>query len=185
MLDSNKEYVSWYDGLDKDEYLLNYVVSSAGGKSQYTQNAYSNLEEVKEALKVLKEKNRLNENDRNVINDYLERLYKGEYAQELINGIIVDDFLNDDNQKSVTAAKQAIIEALKKEQKSNGALFPTWSHLSNMNVQLSGNYPSAVNFDLKVVGESKTFTEPLTVALSPSTETTDKALKYLLAGKHG
>lgn len=182
MLDSNKEYVSWYDGLDKDEYLLNYVVSSAGGKSQYTQNAYSSLEEVKEALKVLKEKNRLNENDRTVINDYLEKLYKGEYAQKLIEGIIADDFLNDDNKQSVTATKQAIIEALKKEQNSNGAVFPTWSYLSNMNVQLSGNYPSAVNFDLEVVGESKTFTEPSTVALSPSTETTDKTLNIYLLG---
>ena len=182
MLDSNKEYASWYNGLNKDEYLLNYVVSSAGGKSKYTYNAYNSLEEVTEALKTLKEKIRLNEDDRNVINDYLERLYNGEYAQELIEGIMADDIWNDDKDPSVTVAKQAIIEALKKEQKSNGALFPTWSHLSNMNVQLSGNYPSAVNFDLEVVGESKTFTEPSTVALSPSTETTDKTLNIYLLG---
>ena len=182
MLDSNKEYASWYNGLDKEEYLQNYVVSSAGGKSQYTQNAYSSLEEAKTALSTLNEKIRLNANDGTVINDYLEKLYKGEYAQKLIEGIIADDFLNDDNKQSVTATKQAIIEALKKEQNSNGALFPTWSHLSNMNVQLSGNYPSAVNFDLEVVGESKTFTEPSTVALSPSTETTDKTLNIYLLG---
>lgn len=182
MLDSNKEYASWYNGLNKDEYLLNYVVSSAGGKSKYTNNAYNSLEDVKDALKTLKEKIRLNEDDRNVINDYLERLYNGEYAQELIKGIMADDFWNNDKKPSVTVAKQAIIEALKKEQKSNGALFPTWSHLSNMNVQLSGNYPSAVNFDLEVVGESKTFTEPSTVALSPSTETTDKTLNIYLLG---
>lgn len=182
MLDSNKEYASWYNGLNKDEYLLNYVVSSASGKSQYTQNAYSSLEEAKTALSTLNEKIRLNANDGTVINDYLEKLYKGEYAQKLIEGIIADDFLNDDKKPSVTVAKQAIIEALKKEQKSNGALFPIWSHLSNMNVQLSGNYPSAVNFDLEVVGESKTFTEPSTVALSPSTETTDKTLNIYLLG---
>ena len=182
MLDSSKEYVSWYNGLDKEDYLLNYVVSSAGGKSQYTNNAYSSLEEAKEALKRLKEKNKLYDNDGNVINDYLEKLYNGEYTQKLIEGIIADDFLNDDNQKSVTAAKQAIIEALKREQKSSGALFPTWSHLSNMKVQLSGSYPSAVNFDLKVVDGSKTFTKPLTVALSPSTETTDKSLNIYLLG---
>ena len=182
ILDSNKEYASWYNGLNKDVYLQNYVFSSAGGKSKYTYNAYNSLEEVTEALKTLKEKIRLNEDDRNVINDYLERLYNGEYAQELIKGIMADDFWNDDKKPSVTVAKQAIIEALKKEQKSNGALFPIWSHLSNMNVQLSGNYPSAVNFDLEVVGESKTFTEPSTVALSPSTETTDKTLNIYLLG---
>lgn len=184
LLDKSKGYASWYQGLDKDAYLMNYVVSSvSGGNSKYTNNAYESKEAAEEALSTFKTKVSLTEDNKEVINNFLEALYKGDYTQQIITGIIGDDFSGNDGEKSFTAVKQAVVGALKEGQNKQGAVFPVWSGLTNLDVQLSGTYPSAINFDLDVVGEDKTFTQPQTVALSSSTEeNADKTLNIYLLG---
>lgn len=184
MLDKSKTYASWYNGLDKEDYLLNYVAATEGGRSGYTHYAYASKPNAENALTRLKETINLTDDNKAAINDFLEGLYTGTYSQGMMEGIIEDNFRGDDGKESFTAAKEAAIAALQEGQEKDNAVFPVWSNLTSVPVLLSGSYPSAVDFDLNVIGEDLTFTQSKDIDLtsSSSSSNADKSLNIYLLG---
>lgn len=191
-LDESMEVGKWYKGIsaNMDEYLKTYLLKNEWG---YAKDGYQSVDEVKEGLEQLIKNFSGSTDFIDKIPDYINGIYTGEtdlsgFAAQIIQDDIqnLDDYSDGGVHKSFTKAKEEIINALKESQQGNvDAIFPVWSSASNAAVEFSGNYPSAIDFDLNVMENASVPSSVigLTTPQNPNGNE-DKSLNIYLLGEN-
>lgn len=154
-LDQSTEVGQWYNEISQnmDGYLETYLLDK--NEWGYTEDVYSSMEDLKSGLEQLC-KNFSNNKYIDQIPDYINAIFTGTNLSDFAanireeNTLNVDDYVGGASKPSFTEAKNATIAALKQNQQGNDAIFPVWANAQNATVELSGNYPSAIDFDLNV-----------------------------------
>lgn len=174
-LSGSTELEQQFKSMDKDTYLTEAYGEVWSGQTEVMKTSLNNYANQLGRGYVTGE-------NRTKLLQFLDNLYKGEYASEMLAKIAELDYQKADVQEGAIAgisgtncftnAKESVSQSL-----TRCGQFPTWKNYTEMNIQLQGNFPTTLDFNL--LSQENT-TDPIRkIALTEGTEFKDNQLSIV------